>query len=654
MRNVLLAAVFALAACSKDEAAEVVLHDTTSPSYTSLDSADDPAAHDPDDIVVDFRDGLSKEQIDAYEQEWGIDLEYVDGEEGPQSGITHAHVDADREQELLELIRDNPDVESAEEEMTFSIPADEVSSEALPVAAPEANKGDGFTPNDPDYGKQWNLPLINMPKAWQISKGKGAVVAVLDTGIAYEDFEDFKQVPDLKGAKFVKGYDFVNNDAHANDDHGHGTHVAGTIAQVTNNKEGVAGVAFEATLMPVKVLNHFGSGSSGAISDAIRWAADHGANVINMSLGGGGRSVVMENAVAYARKKGVVVVCAAGNGGRGIVEYPAAYPGSVAVAAVGPTRTLAPYSSWGKELDIAAPGGDKSRGVEFGILQNTIDAQDHAKSIYAYFNGTSMATPHVAGVAALLFANGGKTPDQVEKALFASAKAGPGQQGWNDHFGHGIIDAEAALKAVKKVDANGELLNPAGHPTMVAAPASSGEEVLAPLGTGFFDINWKPFLWAAGLLAFVLLTLGKKERPGFFNILFKPGFAVPLVLTTVGVFFARWLGDPSSSTIQAITLPIPEWLQKIIFGRGSLANPMVYSAAIPLVLSFFAIKWKHLRPIIGGLSIGFAGILGYTIFANAPALAWLPFTFLAIPWLGFNVLVCLFIARAMLKKEKPA
>ncbi len=647
MRNALVAAVFALAACSTEKnEPDVQLHDTTSPVYSSLDSFDDVSAHDPDDIVVDFRDGVTKEQIDAYEKEWGIDLEYADAEEGPDSAITVAHVDADREEELLDLIRQNPDVEAAEADMVFSVPAGEEASEALPTESP-AKDNEGYAPNDPMYGKQWNLPLINMPKAWEKSKGKGVIVAVLDTGVAYEDYEDFKVVPDLKGAKFAKGYDFVNNDSHPNDDHGHGTHVAGTIAQVTNNKEGVAGVAFEATLMPVKVLNHFGSGSTAQISDAIRWAADHGANVINMSLGGGGRSAVMENAVAYARKKGVVVVCAAGNGGRGVVEFPAAYPGSVAVVAVGPTGAKAGYSSWGKEADISAPGGDKSRGTEFGVLQNTIDPQDYSKSVYAYFNGTSMAAPHIAGVAALLYAAGAKTPDQVEKAIFASAKAAPGQQGWSEQFGHGIVDAEAALKAVKKLDANGDLIA-----AELPSTEPSSYEVVEPLGTGFFDIEWKPFLWAAGFLAFVLLTLGRKERPGYLNILFKPGFAVPLVLTTIGVFFARWLGDSSSSTVQSLVLPLPDWLQKIIFGRGTLANPIVYSAAIPIVASFFAIKWKGLRPIIGGLSIGFAGILGYTIWAKAPALAWLPFTFLAIPWLAANVLVCLFIARAMLKKEK--
>ena len=126
-----------------------------------------------------------------------------------------------------------------------------------PVA--EVLDGEGFTPNDPEYKRQWNLRMIHMPQAWLRSHGKGVVVAVLDTGVAYEDHGDFKQVQDLKGIRFKQGYDFVNDTVHANDDHGHGTHVAGTIAQATNNGEGVAGVAFEATLMPVKVLNHFGS-----------------------------------------------------------------------------------------------------------------------------------------------------------------------------------------------------------------------------------------------------------------------------------------------------------------------------------------------------------------------------------------------------------
>jgi serine protease len=600
--------------------------DLARPGYTTADLPDDPSARVPGRIVVDFVDGTTKAEFDAIEAEWGVDVEFNSDEEGARSGITTGAYEGDLDA-LLATIRRHPKVEAAE-----------------PLMAVSAS----FVPNDPMYAQQWNLKQINMEKAWEVSTGKGVVVAVLDTGIAWENHDDFTQVPDLSGAKFVKGWDFVNDDAHANDDHGHGTHVAGTIAQATDNGEGVAGVAFEATLMPVKVLDHFGSGNTADIADAIRWAADNGAKVINMSLGGGGRSDVMEKAVLYARNKGVVVVCAAGNGGRGVVEYPAAYPGSVAVAAVGPTGEKAPYSSWGKELDIAAPGGDKSKGEAAGVLQNTIDPQDVSRNVYASYQGTSMATPHVAGVAALLYAKGAKNPDMVEKALFASAKPPPGAKGWTDQFGHGLLDAKAALDALEKLQgAEGlrELLPPEAQVAEAATP-----EVQDVTAYAFAPVNWAPLAWGALLLAFVLLTLGRKERVGYLNLMVKPGFLIPLLLTTVGAFAVQYVAAPSAVTT-AITLPIPDWLNRIIFGRGSLANPVVYSAALPVVLSLFAIKFRGLRPAVGGLAIGFAGILAYSAWANAPALAWLPFTFLAIPWLAVNALICLFVARAMLKKE---
>jgi serine protease len=548
-------------------------------------------------IVVDFKDGTTKAEFDSWEADWGVDLE-LNSVESADEALTLA-VGVDDVEGVLERIRQNPNVEAAE-------PLMEVRS--------------SFAPNDPRYKEQWNLEMIDMPKAWERNHGKGVVVAVLDTGIAYEDHEDFKQVPDLKGVKFVKGYDFVNDDEHANDDHGHGTHVAGTIAQATNNGEGVAGVAFEATLMPVKVLNHFGGGTTADIADAIRFAADKGAKVINMSLGGGGYSQVMASAVEYARKKGVTVVAAAGNGGRAKVEFPAAYPGAVAVSAVGPEGTLAPYSSYGKELDIAAPGGDKSRGETRGVLQNTIDPRDPSRAIYAYYQGTSMATPHVAAVAAMLYAAGAKGPDEVEKALYTGAKK-VADQAWSEQYGHGLLNAEASLAAVR--------------------------------GGGM--AQWPPLYWALALLAFVLLTLRGGARPGYLNILFKPSFLLSLLLSTVGAFFMRtWFGDApgaAGDVAHVTSLPIPDW-ERIIFGRGKTVNPLFYSALIPLLLSLPSIKWKGMRAAAGGLALGFAGFLAYAAWAGAPALAWMPFTFMAKPWLGFNTVVCLIIARAMLKKEE--
>ncbi|MDY7230699.1 S8 family serine peptidase [Hyalangium rubrum] len=595
MRRTLANAVLALvvvatAACSSRSEEPAA---TEQPTAT-LDLAEAEVV--PGGIVVDFKDGTSKAEFDAWEAEWGVDLEF-NSVESSDDGLTVA-VGVDDVESALARIRQNPSVESAEPLLQFRA---------------------SYTPNDPDYARQWNLKMIDMPKAWDTTKGKGVVVAVLDTGIAYEDYDDFKQVPDLKGVKFVKGYDFVNDDEHANDDHGHGTHVAGTIAQATNNAEGVAGVAFEATLMPVKVLNHFGSGTSADIVDAIRFAADKGAKVINMSLGGGGHSAAMASAVEYARKKGVTVVAAAGNAGRARVEYPAAYPGAVAVAAVGPSGTRAPYSSYGKELDIAAPGGDKRQGDQGGILQNTIDPRNPARSVYAAFQGTSMATPHVAAVAALLYASGASGPDEVEQALYAGAKR-VNEQDRTDEYGHGLLNAQASLEA---------------------------------LGAGG-GAQWPSLWWALGLLAVLLLTLRKGERPGYLNMLFTPSFLVPLVLATVGVFFARSLfggaDGAAGDVVNAVSLPIPDW-QKIIFGRGKVANPLFYSAIIPLVLSVFAIRFRAIRPALGGLALGFAGFLAYGAWAKAPALAYMPFTFLAMPWLVVNAIVCLFIARAMLKKE---
>src|SRR6266851_4945212 len=236
----------------------------------------------------------------------------------------------------------------------------------------------------------------------------------------------------------------------ARDDHGHGTHVAGTVAQTTDNGIGVAGMAPLARLLPLKVLGADGSGTSVAIADAIRWAADHGARVLNLSLGGGARSAAMADAVAYARSRGCVVVCAAGNsGGRG-VSFPAAYPGALAVSSVGPQGRLAPYSSYGPEVRIAAPGGDKSQGEQGGVLQETVDPSS-GEGVYRWFQGTSMAAPHVAGAAALLQSVGVTSPAAVERLLAASARS-PGAYGEAEiagdaeRYGAGLLDVSGALR----------------------------------------------------------------------------------------------------------------------------------------------------------------------------------------------------------------
>jgi subtilisin family serine protease len=178
---------------------------------------------------------------------------------------------------------------------------------------------------------------------------------------------------------------FVNDTAHANDDQGHGTHVAGTIAQTTNNQLGTAGVAFCATILPVKVLDARGSGSLADVAEGIRWAADHGADVINLSLGGDGHSKIMDQAVEYAHRRGVTVVCAAGNSGRS-VGSPANAPLSIAVSAIDSGDQIAFFSSRGPEIAIAAPG--------VAILQQTICERGRNRcEQFASWSGTSMAAP---------------------------------------------------------------------------------------------------------------------------------------------------------------------------------------------------------------------------------------------------------------------
>ncbi|GAB4543480.1 MAG: hypothetical protein Kow0063_36700 [Anaerolineae bacterium] len=308
-----------------------------------------------------------------------------------------------------------------------------------------------FTPNDPYFAFQWHMPQIQAPQAWDVSTGQDVLIAVLDTGIAYEDFGGFRRAPDLGNTRFEPGYDFINNDPHANDDEGHGTHVAGTIAQSTNNGQGVAGVAFNARLMPVKVLDSRGQGSHDAIAQGIVYATDRGARIINMSLSGRTGSSTLAEAINYAASKGVLVVAAAGNSG-GAVEYPAAYESVLAVGAVGYDRSRVDYSNFGSQLDLVAPGGDTDAdlngdGYPDGILQETFRGDPTRFSFY-FYEGTSMAAPHVSGVAALLFArNPAATASQVRQAMETTAlDLGPG--GRDNQYGYGLVQAADALAAI--------------------------------------------------------------------------------------------------------------------------------------------------------------------------------------------------------------
>ncbi len=332
------------------------------------------------------------------------------------------------------------------------------------------NQGATFSPNDTFYRFQWNFAQMNAERTWGIQKGKSSVaVAVLDTGVAYEDYTDprtgqaFRKAPDWGDTRFVPGYDFFNDDAHPNDDRNHGTHVASTIAEATNNAAGMAGFAFGCAIMPVKVLGANGVGTFFALAEGIDYAVGYTeagtrpVKVINLSLSSTGFNQTVQSAIDRAVAAGVLVVAAAGNNGTSGVNFPADQPNVVAVGALNALKQKAYYSNTGPELDLVAPGGDCDRddnsdGVADCVYQQTMvfssaQAGRYDDFCYCPLQGTSMATPHVAAAAALLFSQGFTDVASVRAALEQTAErlggAAPG--GRNDTFGNGLVQPAAAL-----------------------------------------------------------------------------------------------------------------------------------------------------------------------------------------------------------------
>lgn len=309
-----------------------------------------------------------------------------------------------------------------EDDAIISIPPDEITM--APVNSIQ------LTPDDPLYANLWGIRMIQANYTWDVTTGnRNIIVAVVDTGVDYNH-------EDLSAVNASLGWDFVNNDADPMDDNGHGTHVAGTVAATVNNGKGVVGVAPGITIMPLKVLDSNGSGRISDIANAITYAADHGAKILSMSLGSWFPSKAMEDATKYAvYTKGTLAFAAAGNDGLQLNTYPAAYNWVLAVAAVGYDGNRAAYSNYGTFVDIAAPGGSNDGSQRHDILSTW------PGNTYAYAAGTSMATPHASGVAALYWSyNPSLTNAQVGRALIKNADD-KGTVGWDKYYGYGIVDA---------------------------------------------------------------------------------------------------------------------------------------------------------------------------------------------------------------------
>ncbi len=334
------------------------------------------------------------------------------------------------------------------------------------------------TPNDTYYAgdQRTYLNTVRVPQAWDLSKSAGSqIVAVLDTGVDAGH-------PDLAG-HLVAGYNAVSSTRpNPVDDNGHGTMTTGIIAAGANNGVGVAGVAWSAKVMPVKVLGADGSGYDADIAEGINWAVGHGAKVINMSLGGPGYGAVLDTAVANAVGRGVVVVAAAGNDGSDVVQYPAAFYGVIAVAATNPGGVKTDFSSYGNWVDVAAPGWD--------VLTTGSRALTPAgNEPYWYCTGTSCSAPIVAGVAALVKNRWPSfTSVQVETRLKALAQdAGP--RGIDPYYGAGILDAYAALGGKQTTDfgVNGPDGNDQPERAILITPESS--PLSTTVGTEG-DVDW--------------------------------------------------------------------------------------------------------------------------------------------------------------------
>jgi len=586
MRSVLFAAsaIFLFTACTASDAPSPNAQTTRSETASSVEApsfapvVDDEIAGE---ILIDAKDDATTADLAEISSVAGVAIHPASSLSDAMDKFEIADVAPSDESRVLDALRADPRVEHAEPMGVFT---------------------ESFVPNDPLYAeKQWHLKRVGAETAWNYSCGQGVTVAVVDTGIACYDKAPFMKGTDLAGTSCTSGWNFVDDRAEAWDDQGHGSHVAGTIAQTTNNGKGVAGLAYCATLMPVKVLSKHGWGTTANVAEGIRFAADHGAQVINLSLGGPIKSQILEDAVKHAVSKGTLVVAAAGNSGKS-VGYPAAYPEVVAVSATDSNDNIAWFSSRGPQIAIGAPG--------VAVTQQTICNNGRDKcEVFGTFNGTSMASPHVAGVAAMLAAQGVTDPGALRATLESTARP----KSEKTLFGSGILDASGAT-------------------------------------THVFYTHLALRLAALAALAFLIARRVRQKRGAF---RWTVGSTVGALVASVGLLpilpaiGALAHAGSSRAALELFARPIGEW--DLLLGAG-LHRYLPLASALPAVaLAAIGFGSKRLRPFIGGVALGSAALLAQLAVSGETAFA---LGMLAMRvWTVVNALACLWIARLALDKK---
>lgn len=397
------------------------------PSTNSIESG----LYVPGEYVVKFKDWLDRDKVNSLFMSIGVEKGFIQKTLSFNgSKANYFLIKADRES--IQRLKNLPEIELVEPNYLFFPQAEVV-------------------PDDRYYSEQWHYSLINLPAAWSITRGSQlTVVAVIDTGVRFDH-------PDLQGVFYDEGHDFVDGDEDPTDPGmfydgksiSHGTHVAGTIAALTNNGQGVSGVCWGGSgikILPVRVLGpEFGTAFD--VASGIIYAVEHGAKVLNMSLGSSEDSSIIHDAIKYAYDNDVVVVCAAGNDATNSLLYPAKYPETIAVGAIRMDKEKTWYSNYGPELDVVAPGGDlyvdqNGDGNPDGVLSTCWTLDDG--ELYEFLQGTSMAAPHISGIVALLMSKGYTGVEEIREILKNTAED-LGDPGLDDYYGAGLVDAYRAL-----------------------------------------------------------------------------------------------------------------------------------------------------------------------------------------------------------------